>query len=78
MNKVLTIVRWGFTIPIFILECIFKALARLLVTIMTVLMAIAYPLIRRSWNRFNRSTIYKYANVWKTFPITRAVYKSWK
>lgn len=26
-------------IPIFILECIFKALARLLVTIMTVLMA---------------------------------------
>lgn len=78
MNKVLTIVRWGFTIPIFILECIFKALARLLVTIMTVLMAIAYPLIRRSWNRFNRSAMYKYASVRKTFPITRAVYKSWK
>ena len=40
MNKVLTIVRWGFTIPIFILEGVFKALLEVFICALIIVMAV--------------------------------------
>lgn len=78
MNEVLTITRWGFTIPVLILECVFKALLEVFICALIIVMAVFYPCIRKGWNRFDKSIMYEYATNWNKFYFTKKIFRLWQ
>ena len=71
MEDLLAIVRWGITLPVWLLEHILK--------FGLVVMAILFPLFRSTWRRTGDSRVFKYATKWRgNYPLTKKVFSLWQ
>lgn len=79
MENLLTIIRFGITLPIWILEIVLKGLTFIVLVFGLIVMAILFPLFRSTWYNIKESFIYKYATKWKgNYPLTNEIFNLWQ
>lgn len=79
MNKLLTVVRWAITLPVWLLEFILKGLTFVVLVFALIVMAILFPLFRSTWRRMDNSSIFRYATEWQeNYPLTKTVFELWQ
>lgn len=79
MENLLAIVRWGITLPVWLLEHILKGLTFIVLVFGLVVMAVLYPLFRSIWRKTGQSVIFKYATKWRgNYPLTKKVFSLWQ
>ena len=79
MNKLLTVVRWAITLPVWLLEFILKGLTFVVLVFALIVMAILFPLFRSTWRRMDNSSIFRYATKWQgNYPLTKTVFELWQ
>ena len=79
MEDLLAIVRWGITLPVWLLEHILKGLTFIVLVFGLVVMAILFPLFRSTWRRTGDFRVFKYATKWRgNYPLTKKVFSLWQ
>lgn len=79
MNELLAIVRWAFTLPVWLLEHVLKGLTLIVLVFALIVMAIFFPLFRYTWRSIDKSLVFKYATKWKgNYPLTKKVFSLWQ
>lgn len=79
MEDLLAIVRWGITLPVWLLEHILKGLTFIVLVFGLVVMAILFPLFRSTWRHTGDSRVFKYATKWRgNYPLTKKVFSLWQ